>query len=158
VAPELKVTVLNRQRGRRVARSGLESFLERVAVLVPPERPGELSVSLVSDRRMREFNRRFRGKDPATDVLSFPSGEGAAPDGSVHFGDIAIAVPTAARQARERGHTLARELKLLMLHGYLHLLGHDHEQDRGQMMQLQRRVERKLLATPSGDTAKGRRS
>jgi probable rRNA maturation factor len=106
---------------------------------------------------MREFNRDFRGRDAPTDVLTFPSGEVSALDGQLYLGDIAVSVPTAVRQARERGHTLNRELKILVLHGYLHLLGFDHERDGGKMMRLQRRLERKLLRT-GGTAPLGRRA
>ena len=94
---------------------------------------------------MREFNHRYREKDTTTDVLSFPGDEEPEPDGSVHLGDIVISVATAARQARELGHSLPRELKRLLLHGYLHLLGYDHETDDGTMLRLERRLVRRLL-------------
>jgi probable rRNA maturation factor len=88
---------------------------------------------------MRRYNREFRGKDRTTDVLSFPDGE----DG--HVGDVVISVPQARRQAGERGHGLARELRVLLVHGWLHLIGHDHETDGGTMMRLQRRLVRRLV-------------
>jgi probable rRNA maturation factor len=112
--------------------------------MMPPRRGGSLAVCLVSDRKMSELNRRFRGRSGSTDVLSFPS-PGREPDGTVYIGDIVISVPTALRQARREHHRLGRELKLLALHGYLHLLGYDHEKDDGTMLRLQRRLERKLL-------------
>ncbi|HSG39895.1 MAG TPA: rRNA maturation RNase YbeY, partial [Thermoanaerobaculia bacterium] len=89
----------------------------------------------VSDREMRRVNREFRGKDKTTDVLSFPGEEG-------HLGDVMIAVPTARRQAAEAGHGVDRELKVLLLHGVLHCLGHDHETDQGEMERLERRLRR----------------
>ena len=94
---------------------------------------------------MREYNRAFRGVNAVTDVLSFPAGGETDPEGRTYLGDIVIAVPVAARQARERGHSLAREVRILALHGYLHLLGHDHERDDGKMNRLQRRLVRRLL-------------
>ena len=99
---------------------------------------------------MRELNRRFRGRDSTTDVLSFPGDSAPDPEGRRHLGDIAISVPTAARQARVAGHGLQRELSVLVLHGYLHLLGYDHETDDGTMLRLQRRLERRLLPTAGG--------
>jgi rRNA maturation RNase YbeY len=94
---------------------------------------------------MRALNRRHRAKDATTDVLSFPAGRVPDPEGHRHLGDILISVPQAARQARAAGHPLDRELRLLLLHGYLHLLGYDHERDEGTMLRLQRRLARRLL-------------
>ena len=103
---------------------------------------GSLGVRFVSDREMRRLNGRYRGKDYATDVLSFPGG--AAGEGR-HLGDVAIAVPTARRQAAAAGHGAERELRLLLLHGVLHCLGHDHESDGGEMERLERRLRRRWL-------------
>ena len=102
-----------------------------------------LGVRFTGDRAMRQLNRDFRGKDKTTDVLSFP-GE-ATPEGR-HLGDIVISVPTAGRQADERGHALEREVRTLLLHGVLHCLGYDHESDGGEMERLERRLRRKWLA------------
>jgi probable rRNA maturation factor len=102
-----------------------------------------LGVRFTGDRAMRRLNRDFRGKDKTTDVLSFP-GE-PTPEGR-HLGDIVISVPTAGRQAGERGHGLDREVKTLLLHGVLHCLGYDHESDGGEMERLERRLRRKWLA------------
>jgi len=79
----------------------------------------ELSLALVSDRRVRALNREWRGKDRSTDVLSFPQ-DGAS------IGDVVISLDTARRQAREGGWSLAAELRRLLAHGILHCLGHDH--------------------------------
>jgi probable rRNA maturation factor len=144
----VQVTVLNRQRRHRVAARPLVAFVERAGRELPPEEPASLVVCLVSDRRMRELNRHFRHRDGTTDVLSFADGEPVAPGAERHLGDVVISVQTASRQARDRGHSLSRELKLLALHGYLHLLGYDHETDGGRMMRLQGRLERRLL--PAG--------
>ncbi len=92
---------------------------------------------LTGDRLIRSLNRRFRGKDRATDVLSF-MGHGAG------SGDVIISVETAERNARGLGRLLGAELERLVLHGYLHLLGYDHEADDGQMLRLERRLERRL--------------
>jgi rRNA maturation RNase YbeY len=93
-----------------------------------------LSVLLCGDRRMRALNREWRGLDLPTDVLSFPSGEQG------FLGDVVIDVPYAARQARRRGHAVSREVRILLAHGLLHLLGYDHETDDGTMFRLQRRL------------------
>ncbi len=110
-----------------------------------PPRAANLAICLVSDRRMREFNQRFRGQDETTDVLAF-AGDGEVDEhGEQHLGDILISVPTAASQARQAGHSFPRELKILALHGYLHLIGYDHETDSGAMLRLQGRLIRRLL-------------
>ncbi len=85
---------------------------------------------LTSDATLRRLNREFRGKDKATDVLSFPAAHEA---GNEHAGDLAISLQTAARQARTQGHTLNDEVRVLLLHGLLHLAGMDHEADKGEM-------------------------
>ena len=141
----MEATVLNRQRGRRVSPTGLARFLTRLTREVPPRRADSITLCLVSEDKMREYNRVYRGRDRATDVLSFADDGEPDPEGRVHLGDIVVSVPTAARQARAAGHSLPRELRILALHGYLHLLGHDHERDQGKMMRLQRRLERRLL-------------
>ncbi|HET9299947.1 MAG TPA: rRNA maturation RNase YbeY [Candidatus Polarisedimenticolaceae bacterium] len=141
----MEVTVWNRQRGKRVDGSKLRRFAGELADVLPARKAGVLGVCLVGDRSMRALNRRHRAKDATTDVLSFPAGRAPDPEGLGHLGDILISVPQAARQARAAGHGLDRELRVLLLHGYLHLLGYDHEKDSGQMMRLQRRLERQLL-------------
>ncbi|MBK9967283.1 MAG: rRNA maturation RNase YbeY [Holophagales bacterium] len=90
----------------------------------------------------------FRKIDRPTDVLSFPAGDPA------FLGDVAVDVPYAARQAARRGHSLDREVKLLLAHGVLHLLGHDHETDEGEMFRLQSRLVRKVFG-PGPDGVPG---
>jgi probable rRNA maturation factor len=102
---------------------------------------------LVGDERMRDLNRTFRGFDRPTDVLSFPARNGDFPDEADYLGDIVISVETASRQARRRGSTLPRELRVLALHGLLHLLGHDHESDNGEMRRIEYRLRRKFGIT-----------
>jgi probable rRNA maturation factor len=96
-----------------------------------------MTVAVVSDARVRALNHRYRHKDRATDVLSFPAEEPG------HLGDVVIAAGVAGRQARSAGHSLAVELRVLALHGLLHLLGYDHEDDDGRMARLERRLRRK---------------
>jgi len=128
----------------------------RVLETQPPDEAGELAICLVSDRKMREFNRRYRDRDAPTDVLSFPGDDTAAIGQERYLGDIAISVDTAARQARALNHSLDRELEVLALHGYLHLLGFDHERDGGEMMRLQRRLERSLMTRPGRPSTRRR--
>ena len=102
---------------------------------------GQVAVLLTSDAAIRGLNRDFRGKNKATDVLSFPA-EGPAASGLA--GDLAISIPTARRQAAAQGHALLVKLKVLMLHGLLHLAGYDHETDEGQMARKERQLRAKL--------------
>jgi probable rRNA maturation factor len=110
---------------------GLGRWLQSIA---PARAKGTLTIALVSDARIRALNRRFRGKDRATDVLSFPADESGV------LGDVVIAAGVAARQAVEAGHSLQAEFRVLALHGLLHLLGYDHEHDDGRMARLERRL------------------
>ncbi len=111
---------------------------------------GEVTVLLTTDAAIRKLNRRFRGKDEATDVLSFAA-EGPFPGSSAEeiAGDLAISVPAALRQAAEQGHSLSTEIKVLILHGLLHLAGGDHEADAGQMARRERLL-RGRLGLPQG--------
>ncbi len=113
-------------------------------------RAREVSVLFCADARMRSLNRRYRGKDRSTDVLAFPSGSGR--DG--FLGDIVISVPYAAREARRRDDTRAREIDRLLLHGFLHLMGYDHETDAGEMDALELRLRRRLKLAPAPGAAK----
>jgi probable rRNA maturation factor len=108
---------------------------------------GELSVLLTGDEQLRAMNLQFRGVDKPTDVLSFSALPEAANGGQ--GGDLAISLETAAIQAADHGHTLQMEVKVLILHGLLHLAGYDHERDRGQMRRRETLL-RKQFALPSG--------
>lgn len=109
---------------------------------------GEVSVLLTTDAKIRRLNRQFRGKDKPTDVLSFPA-DALVQKNEKLAGDLAVSIPTALRQAREHGHTLAIEIKVLILHGLLHLAGFDHERDNGQMARRERLL-RGRLGLPQG--------
>jgi rRNA maturation RNase YbeY len=141
----MEVIVQNRQRAHRIGVSSLRAFLRDVSRHQPPAAGGAVTVRIVSDRAMREFNRTYRGRDETTDVLAFPADEEPDPDGERYLGDIVVSAQRAARQARDLGHGLARELKILVLHGYLHLLGYDHERDGGRMLRLQRKLLQRVL-------------
>ena len=92
----------------------------------------ELSVLFVGDHAMRSLNRKYRGKDRTTDVLSFSLREGMFPSIQPQvLGDIVISIPAARRQANEAGHSLGREIDQLLVHGLLHLMGYDHDRGRG---------------------------
>jgi len=164
--------ILNRQRAVRVARGPLESFLCRV-VKELDIRDSHVTVCFVSDREIAHMNEAFRKKKGPTDVLSFPAGkkswasrsrrkkiykdsrenaEGAersrakqeSRPAERYLGDIAIAPETARRYAKKNGRSLGHELRVLILHGVLHLLGYDHEADRGEMDRIERKVRRRF--------------
>ena len=119
----------------------LARFVTLAAAAIPLR--GEVSVLITSDRRIRRLNRHYRKKNKPTDVLSFP----AAPAGEGRkkiAGDLAISVDMAARQALTLDHPLATELKVLILHGLLHLAGFDHEADKGEMAARELALRRKL--------------
>jgi probable rRNA maturation factor len=107
---------------------------------------GQVTVLLTTDKAVRRLNREFRGIDTATDVLSFPASNSRITGVA---GDLAISVHTALRQAREQGQSLAVEVKVLMLHGLLHLAGYDHETDDGKMARRERLL-RARLSLPAG--------
>jgi probable rRNA maturation factor len=157
----LRVVVTD-QNGRPVAAHGLGPWLRRVA---PARARGTVAVAIVPDRTMQAWNREYRGKDSPTDVLSFPAAAPEprrkrparrAPQQLEHLGDLAIALGVARRQAREHGHSLAVELRVLALHGLLHLLGYDHEVDQGRMKRVEDRLRRRG-GLPAGLTARASR-
>ena len=141
----MDVAVVARQRARRVPVAPLVSFVKRLALAAPRTAATELTIVLAGDATVRRLNRVFRKKDKTTDVLSFPESGPRTPDGARPLGEIVISVPQAARQAKASGHSLATELRVLVIHGYLHLLGYDHEVDEGTMMRLQARLASALL-------------
>jgi len=137
----LGVVLLNRQRRRRVHGDRLRRVLRGAARALRVS--GEIALVLSGDRAVRTLNARYRGEDAPTDVLSFP-GLG----GDEGLGDIVISVETAERNARGLGRTLTQELDVLALHGFLHVLGYDHETDDGAMDRLERRLRHRLLERP----------
>lgn len=120
------------------------------------EGAGTVTLRLATDEEVRELNSSYRDSDSTTDVLSFPDGGDwpAIPGLPIHRGDIVIAVPTAVRQAQAGGHTLIAELELLAVHGALHLLGHDHEDEASQaaMWAAQQAILAELGAELKGPT------
>ena len=132
-AARLRVSVASPDAGGAAAR-GLGPWLARVA---PASAQGDLSLALVSDRRMRALNRQFRGTDKVTDVLSFPA------ESAGFLGDVVISSGVARKQARAAGHSLQTEVRVLALHGLLHLLGYDHESDNGTMARVEARLRKK---------------
>lgn len=154
--------VINRQRRVSVASPSLEQFFARIARLLHIS-PDAATVCLVTNAQITRWNRLYRGKAKPTDVLSFPSEavttkKRAARNGSKsahglrhspsrngsYLGDIAIAPAVAHRNAQQSGRSFDDEMRVLMLHGLLHLLGYDHETDTGQMERLELRLRRQL--------------
>ncbi|MBN2199567.1 MAG: rRNA maturation RNase YbeY [Candidatus Aminicenantes bacterium] len=133
------IFILNRQSRHKIRIGNLKRLLER---LIRTRRLGEVEVclSFVGTDRIRSLNRRFRRKDEPTDVLSFPLSSRQA-DGRLHLGDIVIAPEQARRNCRSLGHGLERELEILTVHGFLHLLGYDHSAR-------MERAERRALERP----------
>jgi probable rRNA maturation factor len=140
--------ILNRQNRIRIQTAPLERFEARVRRELSLT-GRELTVCFVDDREIARLNRKFRGKAKPTDVLSFPvKGNGDSGFPSAHhrnyLGDIAISPQTARRNAARDGRALDREIRVLIIHGVLHLIGHDHETDNGEMERKEMRLRRKL--------------
>ncbi|MFC6647377.1 rRNA maturation RNase YbeY [Granulicella cerasi] len=127
-----------------LSKAGLSRFVRAAQTQVGLR--GEIAVLLADDRMLRRLNREYRGKNKATDVLSFPAMEELA---EVTAGDLAVSLETAQKQADEHGHDLATELRVLLLHGMLHLNGMDHEVDSGEMAAREAEL-RKKLRLPNG--------
>jgi probable rRNA maturation factor len=154
-------TILNRQRTLRVPVRELEEFMARARrkLRLPP---GSLAVCLVPNAEIAKWNRAYRHKEEPTDVLSFPAEDEPPPRAKSnrrssrrasvlrkrYLGDIAIAPAVAERNARRFGRTFSQEMRILILHGMLHLMGYDHETDTGQMDRRERRLRRELGLAP----------
>jgi probable rRNA maturation factor len=138
------IEVVNRQRKRAMDGERWEAFAAKALKVVPAKGAG-VTVVFVSDRAMRELNRRWRGKRGTTDVLSFPAGQDEFERAAgATLGDVVISVERAGAQATEHGLSFEREVEQLILHGMLHLCGYDHERDDGEMNALELRLRRRL--------------
>jgi len=131
------VEVVNRQRRLKLDTEAWSTFAARALGAIGKSE-SSATIAFVSDKRIRELNRQFRGVDKATDVLSFPAEE------KFNVGDVAVSVDTATVQAKENGLSLEDEIAQLILHGLLHLCGYDHEADNGEMNRLELRLRRRL--------------
>jgi probable rRNA maturation factor len=155
-------TVTFRRASEEIRERALLMFARKLEREVAGSRPFDCLIT--SDAELRRLNRDFRGKDEATDVLSFPQIQEPVTDGPIdkikrvrgyrtgpglRLGDLAISIGRARRQAREFGHTTESEIRILMLHGLLHLLGMDHESDKGQMARAEKKW-RAHLGLPNG--------
>jgi probable rRNA maturation factor len=138
------IEVVNRQRKLPVDFERWQTFVEKALKVMPADGAGA-TVAFVSDRAMRELNRRWRGKVGTTDVLSFPAGQEEFEKGEgLSLGDVVVSVEQAARQATEHGLDFEGEVQQLILHGLLHLCGYDHETDGGEMNALELKLRRRL--------------
>ncbi len=138
--------VINNQRKVEFDSKAFQSFLEKIFGAVPEIANKSATVAFISDRRMKELNNFFRGKNSTTDVLSFPhEADAFADDDDKEFlGDIVISAEQAERQAKENGLTIENEIEQLILHGILHLCGYDHETDSGEMNRIELKLRKKL--------------
>lgn len=136
-----EIVVQNPRRYQSLERADLQAWLVLLVAELAPETTS-LGVRLVDDEEMRQLNRRFRGRDAPTDVLSFPGGD---TEEGRYLGDVVISIPTARHQAQSRGHSTQRELRLLLIHGVLHCLGYDHGADAGEMDRIEAKLRRRWL-------------
>ena len=148
--------IVNLQRKLKLDPKSFEPFVEQLTSVVAEAEAGTFSVAFISDRRMKELNGFFRGKDSTTDVLSFPhepdefeavrnpDQQPSEAETQNYLGDIVISVEQADRQAKENKLTLENEIQQLILHGLLHLCGYDHETDDGEMNRRELGLRRKL--------------
>jgi len=129
----MAATIVNLQRKTPLETALLSSFANSLFQAVSEADDKTAAIAFISDRRMKELNSFFRGKNSTTDILSFPHEPDEFDNDASNLGDIVISVEQAARQAEENGLTLENEIKQLILHGLLHLCGYDHETDNGEM-------------------------
>ena len=137
------IDVINRQTTHPISRTW-RAFAERALQAINPSKL-DATIVFVSDAAIKKLNRQFRGKNAATDVLSFPmQADSFEADNQSHLGEVVISVERAATQAKENGLTFKNEVQQLILHGLLHLSGYDHETDAGEMNRLELKLRKKL--------------
>jgi probable rRNA maturation factor len=134
--------IIFRKRIAGLSPSTLERFVRRARKAIRSREP--VNVLITNSRELRSLNREFRGTDKATDVLSFPSPPAVRGQSQRVAGDVAISLDIARENSRRLGHPVAEEIKILVLHGILHLAGFDHERDHGEMAQEETRLRRRL--------------
>lgn len=138
------VEIINCQRKIKIETAAFQTFACKIAGIVAESKGKTFTVAFVSDCKMRELNKQFRGKNSATDVLSFPYKADEFETNDDNLGDIIINLEQAARQAKENNMDLETEIKQLILHGVLHLCGYDHETDTGEMNAKELKLRAKL--------------
>ena len=133
--------IIAKPKSHNLSTGALSSFLRRACKAVGLS--GDVNVMLTANQHMRRLNQQFRQVDKPTDVLSFPAHQPVGSDDE-YAGDLAISIEIAENNAQRLGHSLQEEIKILMLHGILHLAGYDHESDDGEMAHLEDRLRRRL--------------
>ena len=136
--------IFDQQKIIKINTREFQDFARNAAESIPETVGKDFSVAIVSDKKIRELNLQYRGKDKTTDVLSFPFEPDEFDRNSNYLGDIAISAEQAERQALENGLEYETEIKQLILHGILHLCGYDHETDTGEMNKLEFKLRDKL--------------
>jgi len=138
------IEIVNRQRRRKINTRRCREFGERALRTIRKDKP-DVTIVFVSDEAIKKLNRKYRGKNYATDVLSFQAGaEPFEAEHRKHLGDVLISVERAAAQAKQNGLSFAGEIEQLILHGLLHLCGYDHEKDDGEMNRLELKLRKRL--------------
>ena len=147
---EIQVNLKTYQRQWRIDRNQIQKFIKKAWPAIRTRTsvafrdiPAELTVVFLNDKQMHGYNKKYRNRDYTTDVLSFPVNE--VLENRYYVGDILISMQKTAKQANEKAHPVDRELKILLLHGMLHLVGYDHETDTGQMDRLENRLREQLI-------------
>jgi probable rRNA maturation factor len=138
------IEIINIQRKTKIDCEHWHRFTTKALRVIKEAKGKGVTVAFVSDRKMRELNRTFRGKDKTTDVLSFPVEQEEFEMFDNTLGDVVISIEQAARQAKENNLDLETEISQLILHGLLHLCGYDHETDNGDMNRLELRLRKRL--------------
>lgn len=136
------IEVVSRQRHRKIDLRTWEHFAAKALRAIGTDQKSA-TIAFVSSRQMRQLNKRFRGIDKSTDVLSFPDDSDFG-DRNANLGDIAVAVDQAETQARQNSLKFEQEIAQLILHGLLHLCGYDHDTDNGEMNRLELRLRKRL--------------
>lgn len=138
------IQIINRQRAHQIDAKTWRNSAEEAVNAIGAKRT-DATIVFVSDAAIKKLNRQFRGKNYATDVLSFPTqAEKFESENQSHLGEVVISLERAAAQAKENGLTFQNEVQQLILHGLLHLCGHDHETDDGEMNRLELKLRKKL--------------
>lgn len=138
--------------GALARHASLVATVAEAALRLLGEDASELSIALVDDETIRELNATWRDRDAPTDVLAFSQREGEGPEAPGLLGDVVISIPTAERQAGERGHAIEHEIRELLVHGILHLLGYDHEGSPAEAERMFARQRAVLAAIEGGES------